>query len=225
MKRIILTGSEGLIGSSVKKYLLEKEYECICVDLKLGHDLTNEKFVKEFFKENLASGLVNLFALNHHIDATHEKNDLFNIELSSFEDYLKINLTSLFSVCREFARNNKKGSIVNFSSTYGVTSPVKSLYEGEEKHIGYSVSKSGVIMLSKHLATHLSPSIRVNTVIPGGVYNKQSQLFVQKYSKLTPMGRMMKAEELNGIVEYLLSDLSSYVTGTEFKIEGGWTSW
>ena len=73
------------------------------------------------------------------------------------------------------------------------------MYTNEEKHIGYSVSKSGVIMLTKHLATHLSPNIRVNTVIPGGVYNKQSKDFVEKYSKFTPMSRMMNVEELNGI--------------------------
>ena len=80
-------------------------------------------------------------------------------------------------------------------------------------------------MLTKHLATHLSPNIRVNTVIPGGVYNKQSKDFVERYSRLTPMSRMMNVEELNGIVEYLLSDNSTYVTGTELKIEGGWTAW
>ena len=169
--------------------------------------------------------MINLFALNHHIDAGQDKDTLFDIELESFEQYLKINLTSLFSTCREFARYNKKGSIINFSSTYGVVSPLKNLYSEEEKHIGYSVSKAGVIMLTKHLATHLAPDIRVNTIIPGGVYNNQSKEFIKKYSNFTPMARMMNVEELNGIVEYLLSDSSSYVTGTEFKIEGGWTAW
>ena len=225
MKRIIITGCEGLIGSSIKKYLISKSYDCLGLDLQLGHDLSDEEFVKDYFKNTPCDGLVNLFALNHHIDSGQTKNTLFDVPLSSFEKYLKVNLTSLFSVCREYARNNKKGSIINFSSTYGVVSPIKNMYTNEEKHIGYSVSKSGVIMLTKHLATHLSPNIRVNTVIPGGVYNKQSKDFVEKYSKFTPMSRMMNVEELNGIVEYLLSDNSSYVTGTELKIEGGWTAW
>lgn len=225
MKKFILTGSEGLIGSSIKTFLLKQGHDCIELDIALGHDLTNEDFVRQFFKNNKADGLVNLFALNHHIDSDHKKSNLFNISLGSFSRYMNVNLTSLFSVCREYARNNKTGSIVNFSSTYGIASPNKSLYDGEEKHIGYSVSKAGVIMLSKHLATHLSPGIRVNTIVPGGVYNNQSEEFVDRYSSFTPLGRMMKAEELNGIVEYLLSDKSSYVTGAEFKIEGGWTSW
>ena len=225
MKKIIITGCEGLIGSSIKKYLISKNYDCLGLDLQLGHDLSDEEFVKDYFKNNPCDGLVNLFALNHHIDSEQTKNTLFDVSLSSFEKYLKVNLTSLFSVCREYARNNKKGSIINFSSTYGVVSPIKNMYIDEEKHIGYSVSKSGVIMLTKHLATHLSPNIRVNTVIPGGVYNKQSKDFVERYSRLTPMSRMMNVEELNGIVEYLLSDNSTYVTGTELKIEGGWTAW
>ena len=55
--------------------------------------------------------------------------------------------------------------------------------------------------------------------------DNQSEEFVDRYSSFTPLGRMMKVEELNDIVEYLLSDKSSYVTGAEFKIEGGWTSW
>ena len=225
MRRVIITGSEGLIGSSVSSFLSKEGYECIELDIKLGHDLTDEIFVKKYFANNPADSLVNLFALNHHIDLNHQKNNLFNVDLDSFKKYLNVNLTSLFSVCREFARNNSKSSIVNFSSTYGITSPVKSLYNNEEKHIGYSVSKAGVLMLSKHLATHLAPNIRVNTIVPGGVYNNQNNEFVKKYSQLTPMKRMMNVNELNYIIEYLISEKSSYVTGAEFKIEGGWTAW
>ena len=80
-------------------------------------------------------------------------------------------------------------------------------------------------MLTKHLATHLAPSIRVNTVIPGGVEHNQSEKFKEKYNQQTPMKRMMKTNEITGILEYLISDKSSYTTGTEFKIDGGWTAW
>ena len=80
-------------------------------------------------------------------------------------------------------------------------------------------------MLTKHLATHLSPNVRVNCIIPGGVYNNQSVQFVKKYSQLTPMKRMMKNGELSGMVDFLLSDKASYITGAEFKVDGGWTAW
>ena len=80
-------------------------------------------------------------------------------------------------------------------------------------------------MLCKHLSTHLAPKIRVNSVVPGGVYNDQGEDFIKKYSSQTPMGRMMNVEEINGAVNFLLSERSSYITGTEITIDGGWTSW
>ena len=225
MKRVIIAGSEGLIGSEVYKFLSARGYDCHCLDISLGHDLTDEEFNKQYFKQNKADVLINLFALNHHIDYNISKSNLFNITLDSFKKYMDVNVTALFSVCREYARNNSGGCIINFSSTYGVNSPRQDLYDGEEKHIGYSTSKAAVLMLSKHLATHLAPSIRVNTIIPGGVYNMQSDVFINKYNANTPMGRMMRVSEINGAVEYLLSDSASYTTGAELKVDGGWTSW
>ena len=224
MRKIIITGSEGLIGKEVTSFFNKKDNVIRC-DLSLGHDLNDEKFVKTFFKNNKADYLINLFALNHHIGEDIDSNKIFDISLKSFDKYLKVNLTSLFSVCREFAINNQMSSIVNFSSTYGCVSPLPNLYDGDEKHIGYGVSKAGVIHLTKHLATHLAPNIRVNCVTPGGVNFLQSEDFKKKYDKLTPMKRMMRADELNGILDFLCSEKSSYVTGENIKVDGGWTAW
>ena len=79
--------------------------------------------------------------------------------------------------------------------------------------------------MTKFLSTHLAPSIRVNCVAPGGVEADQDKEFIKKYSKLTPLNRMMKKNELNGIIEFLCSSQSSYVTGATFVIDGGWTTW
>lgn len=224
MKTVIITGSQGLIGKSVTTYLNKNNVKCLCIDYTLGDDLTDLNFVKDYFKSNDADCLINLFALNHHIEKS-QKATLFDISLESFRNYMELNLTTLFSVCREYARNRKSGKIINFSSTYGVNSPRKDIYRDEEKHIGYSVSKAGVIMLSKHLATHLAPNFNVNTIVPGGVFNNQNENFIRKYSENTPLGRMMNVEELNGIVEFLISDKSSYITGAEFPVDGGWSAW
>jgi len=148
-----------------------------------------------------------------------------DIDLAAFEKYLKINVTALFSVCREFARNNESGSIVNFTSTYGMVSPNPCLYGGDEKNIAYGVSKAAVIQLTRHLAVHLAPKIRVNCVMPGGVKHRQSEEFQAGYGKLTPLGRMMYVEELAGIVKFLVSDESSYCTGAVYPVDGGWTAW
>ena len=106
--KIIITGSRGLIGTSVTNYFKQKQYQVIECDLQLGHDLCDEQFVIDFFKNNKAGYLINLFALNHHIEnGNHEpwgKSNLFNISLDSFNIYLYTNLVCLFSVCRQFAK-------------------------------------------------------------------------------------------------------------------------
>lgn len=224
MRKIIISGSEGLIGKELTKFF-EKNDKVLKLDLKLGHDLTDENFVKRWFKKNHARYLINCFAINDHVDAKRSKNTLFDITLKEFNDYLQVNLTSLFSVCREFARNNKNGSIVNFSSTYGITSPNPELYNGSHKNIAYGISKSGVINLTKYLAVHLAPNYRVNCVVPGGIKLHQNTKFLQRYSKHTPMKRMMKKNELNGLIDYLCSERSSYTTGSAMIVDGGYTIW
>tara|TARA_B100000029_G_scaffold508709_1_gene596252 strand:- start:5035 stop:5727 length:693 start_codon:yes stop_codon:yes gene_type:complete len=222
--KIIVTGSEGLLGKEITKFL-SKENEVIKLDVVLGHNLSDEKFVKRWFKDNHAEGLVNCFALNDHVDNKRGKSTFYNITLDSFSKFLDVNVTSLFSVCREFARNNKKGSIVNFSATTGIVSARPDMYQGAHKHPGYSISKSGVINLTKYLAVHLAPKIRVNCVAPGGVEFKQDKKFVRKYSEFTPMNRMMKKGELNELIAYLISSKSSYITGSTIVVDGGWTAW
>ena len=222
--KIILTGSEGLIGKQLF-YNLSKTNDVLKVDLSLGHDLTDEKFVKSWFKKNKAICLINCFALNDHVDNSRKKQTIFDFSLESFSKFLDINLTALFSVCREYARNNKTGSIINFSATTGLVSARPDLYGGAHKHPAYSISKAGVINLTKFLATHLAPNIRVNCVAPGGVKHNQDSAFLKKYALHTPMKRMMNKNELDGIIEFLVSKKSSYTTGSVFVIDGGWTSW
>lgn len=222
--KIVITGSEGLLGKEISKYLAKTD-KILRLDLALGHDLTDETFVKKWFKQNKADALVNCFALNDHVEKNQKRGTLFDVTLESFSKFMDVNLVALFSVCREYARNNKKGSIVNFSASTGIVSARPDLYDGGHKHIGYSVSKAGVINMTKFLSTHLAPEIRVNCVAPGGVEFDQDTEFIKKYANLTPLKRMMKKTELNGLVEYLVGSKSSYVTGATFIIDGGWTTW
>jgi NAD(P)-dependent dehydrogenase (short-subunit alcohol dehydrogenase family) len=225
-KKVIIAGSEGLIGKALNKELVKIGVKVVGLDLKLGHDFSDEKTVKEIMQlYKKFDVLITPFALNPQPD---EKSwDLFNLPLSSLEKYLKINLLALFSVCREFARVcNDNASIINFSSTYGVNSPKHFIYkEGFTKHIGYTITKSGVIGMTKYLATYLAPKIRVNAIVPGGIQNNQGKDFKENYSKMTPMTRMMNAEEIIGIILYLCSDISSYTTGSILTVDGGWTAW
>ncbi len=224
MKKIIITGSEGLIGSELSRFL-EKKNKIYKLDIELGHDLTDEKFVQTWFKNNSANYLINCFALNDHVDSKRKKRTLFDVSLDSFSKYMHINLTSLFSVCREFARNNKKGGIVNFSSYLGLVSSRPDMYNGSHKDVGYCVSKAGVIHLTKYLAVHFAPNLQINCIAPGGIALNQDKKFLKNYSALTPMGRMMKKNEINGLIDYLCSEKSSYVTGSTFVVDGGFSIW
>ena len=138
---------------------------------------------------------------------------------------VEINLTSLFSVCREFIRNNERGNIVNFSSIYGLRSPDSRIYGVGEKPISYGASKAGVIQLSRHLAAHSAPNFRVNTIVLGGIFDNQDSEFVEKYSYKVPLGRMGLPSEILGAVEFLTSESSSYITGSSINIDGGWSVW
>ena len=222
--KIIVTGSEGLLGKEIVKHL-EKNYDVIKLDLISGEDLTDESFVKKWFKKNHASSLVNCFAINDHVEKGKKRETLFDIHLESFNKFLEVNLISLFSVCREFARNNKSGSIINFSATTGIVSARPDIYDGGNKHPAYSISKAGVINLTKFLSTLFAPNIRVNSIAPGGVEYDQEQSFINKYASMTPMKRMMQKDELNKLVEFLCGSGSSYITGSTIVVDGGWTSW
>lgn len=221
--RVIVTGSEGLLGRAIVSDLV-REHEVIRVSRRFGQDLTDEDFVRGWFAKNKAEYLVNCYGLDDPVTESPKKGSLFDVSLSSLDEFLRINVVSLFSVCREFARNRESRAIINLSSMYGLVSPVPSLYGDYEKHIGYSISKGAVIQLTRHLAVHLAPRIRVNCIVPGGVANKQGREFVKRYSDRAPLKRMMRRDELNGIVEYLCSEKSSYMTGAAIAVDGGWTA-
>jgi NAD(P)-dependent dehydrogenase (short-subunit alcohol dehydrogenase family) len=224
-RRIIVTGARGLIGQHVATQFRRNGVEVLELDIAAGDDLSNESFVRDWFAAHPAPALVNAFALNDHVSSARTSSRLMDVSLESFERFLQVNLTALFSVCREYARSNESGTIVNFTSVYGLVSPAQELYGDDEKHIGYGVSKAGVVQLSRHLAVHLAPRIRVNCVAPGGVQHRQSEAFKSAYAKRTPMGRMMAVDEVFGIVEFLVSSKSSYCTGGLFTVDGGWTAW
>lgn len=225
-KQVIVAGSAGLLGSMISKKFEDMGANVIELDIKNGHDLTDEGTVKEIMKQHKnADILLTPFALNPQPDESSW--DIFDLPLSSLEQYLKVNLLALFSVCREFARNCVEGaSIINFSSTYGVRAPKHFIYSsGFVKHIGYTITKAGVVGMSKYLSTYLAPRVRINTIVPGGVENNQDPGFIENYSKMTPMGRMMKKEEILSAILYLASKNSSYTTGSELTVDGGWTTW
>ncbi len=253
-KRILLVGASGVLGSKYAKSLSDSGAKLIMSDLnnskfkavikknkKAKHlfcDLSNEleiiKMVKRasiFFKG--LDGVIYNSAATQESFISKKKNNFPKFEnypLDLWNKSIDINLTGAFLVARETSNYLKKskGSLVFVSSTYGLVGPDHRIYRGEKfKSIpAYSASKAGIIGLSKWLATWLGEySVRVNVVTPGGVYNNHTKKFNKNYSNKTPLNRMANPNDLVGIILFLMSDSSSYSTGQNFIIDGGFTAW
>jgi 2-deoxy-D-gluconate 3-dehydrogenase len=161
----------------------------------------------------------------------------------AFEDYpleqwnaaLNVNLTGMFLVTQACVRpmieQGKKGSIINICSTYGLNGPDQRIYIKNGKRVAYkpvyyTTTKAGVMGFTKYLAAYYAGTeIRVNALTPGGVFNNHEEYFVKNYSAKTIMGRMAKKDEMNGALLFLASDASSYMTGNNVIVDGGWTAW
>lgn len=181
--------------------------------------------------------LVNNAALDSPPDAPAEEVGPFETyPEASFAAVMDVNVKGAFLCCQVFGAamaRAGRGSIVNVSSVYGMLSPVQELYafrraRGEEftKPVAYSVSKSALLNLTRYLATYWAKSgVRVNTLTLAGVWNDQPAEFLEAYEARVPMGRMLRAEEALGALVFLAADASSYVTGSNVVVDGGWSAW
>ena len=150
--------------------------------------------------------------------------------VDAWDAAIRVNLTSAFILAQEAKdalEDSSSSSIILFGSTYGLVGPDMSLYTGTDmaNPMGYGASKGGIIQLPRYLATVLAPSVRVNSITPGGVTRGQPESFQNRYISKTPLGRMATEEDLKGAVAFLASDLSGYVTGHNLVVDGGWTAW
>ena len=161
----------------------------------------------------------------------------------AFEDYpldawkaaLDVNLTGMFLCCQAAVKpmlaQGKKGSIINICSTYGLAGPDQRIYQRDGKQssykpVYYSVTKAGVLGLTRFLSAYYAGTqMRINALTPGGVYNNHDEVFLQAYSSRTILGRMAEKDEMNGALLFLASDASSYMTGSNLVVDGGWTAW
>ena len=213
--------------------------------LAVSTDVTKPESVNALVEKVLSAFgrldiLVNSAALDPKFDPDAAKKGILT---GAFEDYpldqwnaaLGVNLTGMFLVTQACVKpmldQGKKGSIINICSTYGLNGPDQRIYVrgGERvafKPVYYTVTKAGVLGFTKYLAAYYAGTeIRVNALTPGGVFNNHEDYFVKNYSAKTILGRMAKKDEMNGALLFLASDASSYMTGNNIVVDGGWTAW
>ena len=150
--------------------------------------------------------------------------------VKAWDAAVRVNVTAAFLLVQEarrFLSASGHGSVVLINSIYGLVGPDLRLYAGTRmtNPIAYGVSKGGLLQLTRYLATLLAPNVRVNSVSPGGVLRGQPATFRRRYADRTPLRRMATEEDIKGAIAYLASDLSSYVTGHNLVVDGGWTAW
>ena len=185
----------------------------------------------------IPNGLINNAALDSPPNAPVEENGPFeSYPGTSWDMVMEVNVKGVFICCQVIGgqmSQSGRGSVVNIASIYGLVSPDQRIYEyrrteGSEfyKPVAYSVSKSALLNLSRYLATYWgAKNVRVNTLTLGGVFNNQDERFLEGYCHRVPLGRMAREDEYNGAIIYLISDASSYLTGANLIIDGGWTAW
>jgi 2-deoxy-D-gluconate 3-dehydrogenase len=232
---------DGEAAGQVADGLVKSGYKA----MGIGADITNPDSVNAMTAELLSTFgrldiLVNSAALDPKFDPDAAAK---GIAPGAFEDYplsdwnaaLNVNLTGIFLVTqacvKQMIAQGKKGSIINICSTYGLNGPDQKIYIKDGKRVAfkpvyYTVTKAGVMGFTKYLAAYYAETeIRVNALTPGGVFNNHEEYFVKNYSAKTILGRMAKKDEMNGALLFLASDASSYMTGNNVIVDGGWTAW
>lgn len=250
-KRIWVFGSAGYLGRAAVRLLVKMHARVLCVDMEqrarqfaeeegLGGavvpaslDVADMKAMETFVAKNVgAHGVPDGPVILTYASTAKRLEDL------TVEDFDRVNhgnLTATFALARavgEHMVNHAGGSMVLFSSMYGSVSPDPHVYEApmNPNPIEYGVGKAGIQQMARYFAVHWGrQGVRCNSISPGPFPNptiqREQPEFIERLTSKVPMGRVGQADEIAGSVAFLLSDASSYITGQNLAVDGGWTVW
>lgn len=250
----VVTGGVGQMGSVYTAGLAERGMRVAVFDVAANAgadgdlirrypvDVTDRASIEAATQAVIAEwGVPHLLVCNAALDSPpdappEEVGPFESYPESSFDAVMDVNVKGVLLCCQVIGGHMAgagRGSIVNISSIYGLLSPQQDLYEfrrraGETffKPVAYSVSKSALFNLTRYLATYWAKSgVRVNTLTLGGILAEQPKEFLDAYAGRVPLGRMADAGEALGPLVFLASDASSYVTGANLVVDGGWSAW
>ena len=243
-KTVLVSGGAGLYGKCIVEALAEADGTVITASRNLEN---GEKTAQEMRKQNLDVHALRVDQANHdsvmslknglkqqfgglHVfinNAVARPMRRYPDPLETWAESMRVNSTGMFDILREIAdliASSGGGTIVNISSMQGMFAPDFALYEGTEMDSppDYHFHKGGLITLTRYLARKLAPrDIRVNCISPGGLFTNQDPLFLERYNRKVPLGRMANHDDIKGVVVFLASEASSYITGENILMDGG----
>jgi NAD(P)-dependent dehydrogenase (short-subunit alcohol dehydrogenase family) len=237
-KIIVVTGGNGLLGKQMISEFRKNGAIAISVDINFEQQ-GDDDFVMDISSENSVNTvLVSIIKKYSRIDGwvnnayprTKDWGNKFeNIEFESWRKNVDMHLNGYFLCCQVVLNQMKKqgyGSLINMSSIYGLIGPDFTIYDGTEMTMpaAYSAIKGGLNNLTRYLASYFGKyQVRINTISPGGIYDNQPKSFVNNYTNKVPLKRMGSTMDIVSAVFYLLTDESSYVTGHNLVVDGGWS--
>ena len=252
-KVIIISGSCGLIGRAFCEAAAQYGAHVVCADIEIAYpaklaeelsarhgrkmlgyalNVANKSEVMAMREKVLAEFSTIDGLVCGHQNKSHLKFEPFeSVSEENWDTVVEINLKGTFLLCQvigSWMAEKGKGSIINIPSTYSVVAPNQNLYKGTSLGCpaAYSASKGGVDALSRYLASYWAArGVRVNMITPHGVWNNHEEQFEKNFAQFSPLQRLSYNHEVAGALIFLLSDASSYVTGDNMKVEGGWTVW
>lgn len=240
-KTVVVTGASGLVGRALIPYLAKKGYRLLLcarskrgvldlykdinglidvIELKLEDQLNSFEIFEDKISDRDIRGFI-------HLAVTRPGQESLENGKVTFEESVRKNATSMMLLWDIFARkiaSNGGGSMIFMSSIYGSRAPDFGVYNGTTMGTepDYPFLKAGGVALSRYYASlYGDRGVRSNAIILGGIENGQPRSFVEKYAERTCLKRMARAEDVVGLCEFLISDSSCYITGTEIPVDGG----
>ena len=248
-KVALVTGGAGLFGRQIVAALAEagartfvasrnlESIETVAAELRgqggdvtaLQYDQAEEASILELHRQLIdQAGTIDVLVNN---SVSRPMRDGFTDDAARFEDSMHVNATGLFVITRAFGdtmAERGSGSIINIGSIHGMIAPDPTIYEGTTMHAWYPdyfFHKGGLINFTRFLASYYGRyGVRCNCLSPGGFFNSQPEPFVENYNRKTFLGRLANDHDLQGAIVFLAGDASTYITGTNLPVDGGYTS-
>ena len=238
-KNILILGGSGLIGTQIVKNLVSVGYNVYVMDKKKNKYLTKKNMILcDISKINLFNRKFDLLTQKEKIDTVINLSYLKNknwgkkflkLKPNDVKENLFLQLGTIILTSQkiiDYFINKKKGNLILFSSIQGISAPKFSHYSNTNMSspIEYSAAKAGIINMTKYIAKFCEKKkIRVNCISPGGVLDNQPKKFIKRYKESCLSKGLLDSNDLNGIVEFLVSEKSNFINGQNIIIDDGWS--